>query len=318
MSISGSLSSALSGLTAAAKAAEVVSSNIANATTEGYGRREVLTTARSVGQSGHGVKIVGVQRHVDPILLSDRRRAEATQGERDTRAAFFTLLESAVGNPDSAISLSGRIAEFDTALLEASSRPDSEARLARVMDTARNLAAQIDTAAQAVQDARAHADDRIEADVSLLNRTLAQISELNGHIRSSASGARDPSALIDQRQHLIDSISAVIPLREIERDHGQIALYTTGGAMLVDGAASVFGFDPSGIVTPEMSLGAGSLSGLTLNGRPMATSGADNPVAGGTLAAHFAVRDTLAPEAQMTLDALARDLLERFAAALLR
>ena len=81
MSISGSLSSALSGLTAAAKAAEVVSSNIANATTEGYGRREVITTARSVGHSGQGVKIVGVYRHVDPVLLSDRRQAEAVQGE---------------------------------------------------------------------------------------------------------------------------------------------------------------------------------------------------------------------------------------------
>lgn len=313
MSISGSLSSALSGLTAAAKAAEVVSSNIANATTEGYGRREVITTARSIGQSGQGVKIVGVQRHVDPILLSDRRRSEATQGERDTRAAFFNRLESAVGSPDSAASLSGRIAEFDTALLEAASRPDSEARLARVMDTARSLAAQIGAAAQAVQDARAHAGDRIEADVNLLNRTLAQISELNSHIRSSSSGARDPSALIDQRQQLIDSIASIVPLREIERDHGQIALYTTGGATLVDGAASVFGFDPSGIITADMSLSAGSLSGLTLNGRPLATSSSASPIAGGRLAAHFAVRDTLAPEAQSKLDALARDLLERFA-----
>ena len=77
MTISGSLSSALSGLTAAAKTAEVVSSNIANATTAGYGRREVVTSARSVGHTGQGVKIVGVHRHVDPVVLADRRRAEA-------------------------------------------------------------------------------------------------------------------------------------------------------------------------------------------------------------------------------------------------
>lgn len=313
MSISGSLSSALSGLTAAAKAAEVVSSNIANATTEGYGRREIITTARSVGHTGQGVKIVGVHRNIDPVLLSDRRRAEAAQGERDTRSAFFQRLESVVGTSDSAVSLGSRIAEFDTALLEAASLPDSEARLSRVMDTARNLAGQISTASQAVQTARAEADDRIEADVDLLNRTLTQISELNSHIRSSYAGTRDPSALIDQRQQLIDSISSVVPLREIARDNGQIALYTTGGAMLVDGQAGVFGFDPSGVITAEMSLGAGSLSGLSLNGRPVATSGSDSPVAGGSLAAHFAVRDTLAPEAQSKLDALARDLLERFA-----
>lgn len=313
MSISGSLSSALSGLTAAAKTAEVVSSNIANATTQGYGRREVITSARSVGQSGQGVRIVGVHRHVDPILLSDRRNAQAMQGERTTRLAFLQRLEAAVGTTDSAVSLGGRIAAFDTALLEATSLPDSEARLARVAETARNLAGQIASAAQAVQAARADADDRIEADVSLLNRTLVQISELNGHIRSSHAGLRDPSALIDQRQQLIDSIASVVPLREIARDNGQIALYTTGGAMLIDGHAAQFGFDPSGVITAEMSLGAGSLSGLTLNGRPMATSGSDSPIKGGSLAAHFAVRDSLAPEAQSKLDALARDLLERFA-----
>ena len=39
MSISASLSSALSGLTAASRRAEVVASNVANAMTEGYGRR---------------------------------------------------------------------------------------------------------------------------------------------------------------------------------------------------------------------------------------------------------------------------------------
>lgn len=313
MSISGSLSSALSGLSAAAKAAELVSSNIANATTKGYGRREIITTPRSIGLTGQGVRIVGVHRHVDPILLSDRRRAEAVQGERQTTLAFLQRLEAAVGTTDSAVSLGGRIAEFDSALMEATSLPESEARLARVMETARNLASQIGSAAQAVQTARADADDRIEADVDNLNRTLVQISELNSHIRASYAGTRDPSALIDQRQSLIDSIAKIVPLREIAKDDGQIALYTSGGAALLDGQPAVFGFDPAGIIMPEMSIGAGSLSGLTLNGRPVSSSGAGSPIAGGTLSAHFAVRDSLAPEAQAKLDALARDLVERFA-----
>jgi flagellar hook-associated protein 1 len=313
MSISGSLSSALSGLTAAAKAAEVVSSNIANVTTDGYGRRELLTTARSVGQTGQGVSIVGVRRDVDPVLLADRRRAEATQAERDIRADFLRRLEEVVGTPDTATSLASRIAVFDTALLEAASLPDSQARLSRVVETARDLAGQFASASATVQQARSDADDRIEGQVDLLNRTLAQISDLNANIRTTYSGARDPSALVDQRQQLIDSIAGIVPLREIARDDGQIALFTTGGAVLVDGRASAFGFDPAGTIMPEMSVGAGSLSGLTLNGRPLATTGADSPIAGGSLAAQFLVRDSLAPQAQAKLDGLARDLIERFA-----
>ena len=76
MSIAGSLSSALSGLTAASKAAEIVSSNIANAMTEGYGRRELQTTALTLGSTGQGVRVVGVYRNIDAALVGDRRRAE--------------------------------------------------------------------------------------------------------------------------------------------------------------------------------------------------------------------------------------------------
>lgn len=313
MSISGGLSSALSGLTASAKSIEVVSSNIANATTPGYGRREVVTAARAVGQSGQGVNVLGVRRHADAALISDRRRAEATSGERTTRAAFFTKLEAAIGTSDSPVSLGSRIADFDKALLEAASLPDSQARLSRVAETARNLAGQISSASQAIQTARANADDKIEAGVNFLNRTLTEIVGLNDSIRASYAGSRDPSALLDQRQVLIDSIASVVPLREITRDDGQVALYTTGGAMLVDGSAATFGFNPVGMVTPEMNVGLGSLSGLTLNGQPLAASGDLSLIAGGSLGAHFAVRDDLAPAAQTELDALARDLLERFA-----
>lgn len=312
MTISGSLSSALSGLTAAAKAAEVVSSNIANATTEGYGRREVITTPRAVGSTGQGVKIVGVHRHVDPVLLGDRRLAQAATAERETRADFLRRLEQAIGTPDSAVSLASRIAELDSALLQAASLPDSEARLSRVADTARHLTRQFASAAQAIQDARMTADDRIEADVDLVNRSLVRIAELNAGIRATYSGARDPSALIDQRQALIDSIAAVVPLREIDRGHGQIALVTQGGAVLLDGAPARLGFDPAGVITAEMSLDQGSLSGLTLNGRPL-SSRPDGPVQGGRLAALFELRDQLAPAAQAQLDAVARDLVERFA-----
>lgn len=313
MSITGGLSSALSGLTAAAKAAEVVSSNIANATTPGYGRREMLTVARSVGNGGQGVKVIGVRRQVDPVLLADRRHAQAAQGERDTKAEFLKRIESAIGTPDSAYSMASRVAAFDTALLAAASLPDSEARLAAVVESGRNLTASFESASAEIQTARADADDRIDNLVGTLNRTLQQISDLNANIRQTYTGARDPSALLDQRQQLIDSIASIVPLREVARDDGQIALYATGGAMLLDGRPAAFGFDPSGVITAEMSLGAGSLSGLTLNGRPVTTSGPDSAIAGGSLSAQFAVRDALAPEAQAKLDALARDLLERFA-----
>lgn len=313
MSITGALSSALSGLTTSARAAEVVSSNIANAMTEGYGRRELQTVARTVGAAGQGVRVSGVARQSDPILLGDRRVAEAGSGARNTASGFLKRLEGVLGTPGSATSLNGRIADFDTALIEASSRPESEARLARVNETAKSLASHLAKASDDVQSARAQADDQIESEVAQMNAALTRIAALNGQIRTNFGIGRDASALVDQRQQLIDGISAIIPLREVPRGNGQIALFTTGGAVLMDGAAAELGFTPAGVIVPGMSQASGSLSGLTINGRPVSTAAEGGLISGGSLAGHFALRDDLAPQAQNRLDAVARDLIDRFA-----
>lgn len=312
MSISSSLSSALSGLTASARAAELVSSNVANAMTDGYVRRDIQLVARQLGGTGQGVQVLGVSRSVDLVLMSDRRIAEAGASDRDARTAFLSGLESILGTSDSAGSLSGRISSLDSSLIEAASRPESEARLTNVLGSARALVDKITTASDAIQTARAGADDQIETQVNTLNDALSKVVEMNIQIRASTNSGRDPSALMDQRQQLIDQISSIVPLREVDRQYGMVALYTTGGAVLLDGKAAEFGFTPVGTVTPDMTLASGALSGLTMNGRQMET-GEASLLSGGSLIAQFAVRDELAPAAQTRLDALARDLVDRFA-----
>ncbi|MFN4170419.1 MAG: flagellar hook-associated protein FlgK [Pseudorhodobacter sp.] len=308
MTISGTLSSALSGLTAASRAAELISSNIANAMTDGYARRDLQLGARRVGDAGQGVQINGVGREVNQILLRDLRLARSGAEGLETRAAFHRRLESMVTGTDS---IAARIDSFDAALIAAAARPDSEARLGAVLDSARSLVGSLRSASDTVQRSRLDADSAIAADVAQVNRALTQIAALNGTIAGMAVGGRDSSALQDQRQQLIDGLAATIPLREVPDNQGRVALYTSGGAVLLDGRPAQLGFTPVNTITPDMTLASGALSGLTLNGIPL-RSDDGGPLAGGRLAAHFAIRDTLAPEAQVMLDAIARDLVERF------
>jgi len=314
MSIAGTLSSALSGLTVNARAAEIAASNIANATTEGYGRRELMTNARALAGVGQGAQVSSVYRHYDQALVNDRRLAEAGAGDRGAQADFLTRLEGALGTSDDPRSLSGQIAAFDTALIEAGSRPESEARLSRVADTARGIVSHLSATSREVQQARSAADDQIEAQVAQLNSALTRVAEMNGQIRTSLSAGRDASGLMDQRQQAIDSVARIIPIREVAQEGGQVVLFSAKGALLADGRAFSFGFTPVGVITPDMTLGSGALSGLTLNGKALTTSGPQSQIAGGSLAGQFAVRDELAPGAQVKLDALARDLIGRFAA----
>jgi len=101
MSISSSLSNALSGLTAASRGAEVISSNVANALTDGYGARDISLSARFGGGIG-GVAVVGETRNVDQGLLSERRLADAAFGQADLHADFFAKAEALLGLPGEA------------------------------------------------------------------------------------------------------------------------------------------------------------------------------------------------------------------------
>ncbi len=314
MSITASLQSALSGLNATSRMAGVVSSNIANALTDGYARRELLTSSRMVGDTSQGVSVDGIRRIADMVLIGDRRVAQANADERGVRADVLRLLEQAIGTPESEGSIGNRIAQFETALIAATSRPESEARLSNVADTAKALARTIGQTSDQIQTARMRADDQIGVQVQVLNDALVQVADLNVQIRTFANTGRDASTLVDQRQLLVDKIAGIVPVREVPREHGQIGLFTTGGAVLLEGTPVTLGFTSVGIITPDMTIASGALSGLTINGSAVPTDANGRMMAGGSLAAQFAVRDQLATDTQSQLDAVARDLVERMSA----
>ena len=311
MTISGALNNAMSGLRAAGRGTQLVSSNISNALTPGYGRRELALSASSIGDHG-GVRIEGITRIVNEAIASDRRLAEAENGHAQIKADFFNRIERFLGTPDDPFSISAQLSGFENSLITAASRPDAPERLSSGIAAARSLAASIVDASKGLQDARTQADTSIGVQVDQLNLALKQVQKLNSQITSVQVNGGDSAALLDQRQQVVDQIGAMVPIRSVPRDNGQIALYTEGGAILIDGQAAEIGFERVNLVTPYMSVEAGTLSGLTINGNPVRTGSDNGVLRGGTIGAQFAIRDEEAPAAQAQLDALARDLIERF------
>jgi flagellar hook-associated protein 1 FlgK len=313
VSLTTSLSNAVSGLTASSRAAEVVANNVSNAMTEGYGRRELSLSSRVLGGAGAGVRIDGVSRIVDAVLLRDRREAEAGFAFDGGQLAFLEKLAMLAGTPDQDSSLAGQLRRLESTLIEAASRPDSIPRLEAVVSAANGVTGELSRLSEGVQTLRQDADRSISVQVDTLNAELARIVEFNNDIARLNGAGRDVTGLEDQRQQAIDRLSEIVPVREVPRADGRIALYTTGGAILLDGPAPEFGFDPTPIITADMTQASGALSGLTLNGQPVSAYGANAPMGGGSLAAAFSVRDDLGPATQSRLDSVARDLIERFA-----
>ncbi|WP_136636003.1 flagellar hook-associated protein FlgK [Pseudooceanicola onchidii] len=311
MSISAALSNALSGLTASSRSANVISSNVANAMTEGYGRRDVELTSRIAGASG-GVQVAAITRHSDPALTHDLRAADSDLNYSDTIATFRTRMEDILGTPEDSFSLSAQVVSLENSLITAASRPDLPERLSAVLTASQRLATTFNDASGGIQKLREEADAEIDAAVTRLNEMTKQVDDLNDAISRARYTGGDTAGLMDHRQKVIDEIAQYVPVREVQREGGAVALMTPGGAFLVDGTAADLSFTRTNIITPYQTVDAGQLSGLELNGNPVATSGGVSALGGGRLAALFSVRDDLAVEAQSRLDTVARDMVERF------
>lgn len=309
MGISSALNNAASGLAASARAVQTASSNIANALTPGYAARQLELGAASPGGGGGGVRITGITRLVDPIVLGLQRDAGAAASASDAASGFWQRVEQSLGQPGEG--LSAALSAFDSALISASERPDLSTRLQSVLDGAAALADRLGTVETDVQRLRAQADAAIASDVKTLNAGLARVDALNEQIVAMRAGGQSTLGLEDERQQLISDLSEIVPLREYARDTGKVMLYAANGALLLDTRPGVFGFAAAPAVDATMTNGAG-LSGLTLDGRAVSTA-ETGPLGGGRLTAAFTLRDTDALAVQTQIDAFAADLIARFA-----
>ncbi|NIZ13306.1 flagellar hook-associated protein FlgK [Phaeobacter sp. HF9A] len=309
MSLSTALNNAMSGLAATSRSTSVVSDNLANALTEGYYRRSLELSSN--GAAG-GVSVGGVRRVLDPALQKSVRAAEANHAATSVTTDFYTGVSRLVGSVNDGYSVAQRFNDFESALIEATSLPESDARLNDLAMQAEELAVSIKEAADGVSTLRNKAEDTIASLIEGLEKDLENLKDTNKKILAAEIRGQDPSGLEDQRDNLIDSINEVIPVQIFTRDNNQVALYTNSGIKLLDGGSvAEFSFAETSIVTPYMSLANTQLSGLEIDGKQIDTS-INGKIGGGSLAAQFHVRDVAAVEAQQDLDTMAGDLILRF------
>lgn len=312
MGITSALNNAVSGLNASARMAEVVSSNLSNALTEGYGRRGVSLSSAQVGAVGGGVRVDGITRFVDAGLLADRQLSDAARSGNQRQADMLNRLQQALGTPDDPAALSGRLAAFEQALITASSDPASETRLANVVSRLEDVVATLNGNTRAIQSLRVEADTAIARDIDVLNDALLQVDALNKDIVRLGASGNDPSALLDARQRAVDQIAEIVPVRTLQRDNGTIALMTTNGTTLLDGRPVQFDFTATPTITADMTLASGALGGVTVDGVPLSATSGVGRLDGGSLGAAFAMRDQTLVQVQGDLDVIAADLIARF------
>lgn len=317
MNLSRALSNAYSGLANSGYRADIAAGNIANASTPSYVRRTVISAENVVGNQGNGVRVAGVERHQDQDLSRIRRDADGAFGRATIIASSYNDLNRELGAPGDEFGMFASFEKFETTMRELSATPESPALQNAVLAASTGLINQFNSLSSISGSLRSDADSNIARSVETVNSALHQLKKLNGDIGGGNEQAGETVALEDERQKLLDTISEIIPIRDIERANGQIDIVTAGGVFLLAGDVQELEFTrataiPIGATYAE---GGAVLSGLSVGQQDLTPgNGGVFAVSSGTLAGFFAVRDDVVPNFTAQLDGLASDLISRLSA----
>lgn len=315
MSLTLSLRTALSGLTAAQAALQVTSDNIANASTPGYTRKTVDLESRRVVGQGAGVQTGEISREVDEFIISQLRSQRSAVGEYSVRDRFLQQIQSLFGSPENNRTIPNGITELMTAFEKLAVTPEFAANAVEVVNAARQLGQLFNELAVTTQDLRLEADAEIERLVGIVDDKLGSVAELNAQITRATTLGQTTAALEDERDRLLGDVAEYVDIRVFSRTDGSVDVYTGSSRLLVSGGtakslthtAATQVSASIGYVDPDDSAYPGAITGIFLDGTA-ATDDITAEIASGRLKALIDMRDTEMPNLQSEIDRLSQSL----------
>jgi flagellar hook-associated protein 1 FlgK len=309
MSLGSALQLSLSGLRASQAGLDVVAQNVANSGTVGYTRRTLISEQLVAGGRTVGVDIIGASRTLDTLVQRQLRLEQAGAAYASTRAAAHSALQRLFDKPGGVGSLPTLLSSFTSSLQALANDPSSRTTQAQVLATAGDLATSLNGLASQVLAMRQDAEDAIAASVSRADGLLQQIATLNGQITGNNS-----AALQDQRDALVDQLSALMDVKTSVGPTGAMSVSTSGGLALVDGTrATRLSFSAQNI-GPQSAYDrdpakrtVGTILATDASGQARDVI-AGGYIRSGEIAAQIDLRDSVLPQAQAQLDELAAGL----------
>lgn len=315
MSLSRAIGSAYSGLASNSFRADIAATNIANATTPGYVRREAIVSENVSGGRGSGVRIAGVVRHQDIGLSTARREADSAYGRANIIATAYNQINAEFGSPGEDYGFFSSFEAFEAGLRELATTPETLALQNAALEAAKSLVNDFNSLAGMTNDLRVETDRNIAQSVSTINQSLNRLEELNGLLGGINQQSGDTVALEDERQRLLDTVSEYIPIKVLQQDDGSLDIMTEDGVFLLAGTAKELSFEQATIIPAGTTYndGSGILSGLFVGDQELTPGTSGNfALKSGVLAGQFTVRDSVSTGFSAQLDSLAADLITRF------
>lgn len=312
-----SLDAALSGLKAAQQSLNVISNNIANASTEGYTRKILPQETLMIGGVGVGVKLQAIVRNVDKALLRDLVKQVSIKENYAVKESYLDRVQDFHGASESERAISARLGALATAFSTLSSAPDSSIYLNNTLDAARNVASTFNDFSKLITQMRNQTEDEIVSALADVNQNLEAIATLNNQIMGLTSGGQSTAELEDQRDRALRTVSQYIQISTFTAENNKLVVMTKQGQTLVDGSAHPLSLDKSNIL-PTSYYPGGGVNGLFVDGGTTSAIEISGSNVGGSIGALLELRDEILPQYTAQADELAQKLAERFDAIGLR
>lgn len=294
------LSIGLSGIDVAQRALELIGTNIANASTEGYHRQDLQISPMDFNNAGlrssGGAQVVGVRRTVDLLLEQEVYRQETGLGQANNVLATLEMIETALGDIGSG-NLSQSIQEFFLSLSELSADPSSTALRGQAIWSADQMASQFRSLSQFLGDIEQHLLIKSQDMAGQANSLLTQISELNQETMDVVNRGGTGNLLKDRRDEAIRQLSQIIPIRleGVMDPTGQVTVVAWGATLVLGSRAA--------------GLEVGQTDGTQLGVGVVGADSLDASARGGSLGAMLELKNQVIPGIRGQLDALATQIM---------
>ncbi|MEO0031145.1 MAG: flagellar hook-associated protein FlgK [Pseudomonadota bacterium] len=270
------LSIGASGVKAAKIALDVTGQNISNASSDGYIRRTAKSTeVASTGYHGtirdvslSGVRISGVIRNADAFRQAEVRRTGSDTARASTEVSSLSNIEAAVENANVYTAITG----FESSLQKLKEDPTDTSLRASVLEAGRTMTQTFQIAATQLDAVGTGLRFNATDGVTQVNTLAAELARTNLRLSRAADASSDQTALLDQRDKLLNDLSQYADIGTTFASDGTVAVTIGGGSAptLVAGGTSY-------AVAMTTVSGTGTVSDGTISfdvgGAPVALSG---------------------------------------------
>lgn len=231
------------GLSAAQAALNVVGNNLANATTLGYSRQNILlgeAGGRSTGYGffGYGVKVDGTQRAYNGFINNQVRGAGTDFSSLNSRYEQVSQIDDMFG--DSTNNISTSLGSLFSSMEAVSKDPVDPAARQGVLAQFNAIANQFRSNSKTLNGLEKSTNTQIGQTIDDINVYTKQLATLNKQIEKVHGQTGDmPSDLLDQRDQLLNQLSQQIGIKVVEdSSSGRVDVSMTNGMSLVSGSKS--------------------------------------------------------------------------------